>query len=289
MLNLQNCQCSMSSSNLASEPMGPRATYWESSIPTNVLKFGEGVKISFIVANKKSLYTIQGLQSSFSHLRQWIDNYVDSESCFIDVGSNFGLAAMYAAKKKSCKCLAFEPHFATHYILYKNVIANKLQSSIWPFQIALSSSNGYSTSFDLLDASAGRALNTLKLGKDINSDQVSTQIEDLKKSRISASNESRERCRINQSVHTTSLDSFISMFTHPEFNRDMPKHLKIDVDGLDLLVLAGAVNTLETVKSIYIEYIPQEVHLSALIPDFLAQFGFKIDSQNAENLILVKV
>ena len=65
------------------------------------------------------------------------------------------------------------------------------------------------------------------------------------------------------------------MFKEPAINSSV-KHLKVDIDGLDLLVLAGAVNTLNDVKTIYIEYLPESIGLSSLIPEFCKQYGFSV-------------
>jgi len=44
----------------------------------------------------------------------------------------------------------------------------------------------------------------------------------------------------------TYLDNFMMMFKEPALNSSI-KHLKVDIDGLGLLILTGAVNTLNDV------------------------------------------
>ena len=85
------------------------------------------------------------------------------------------------------------------------------------------------------------------------------------------------------------FDHFYQLMNCRGFNKSLPMHLKIDVDGLDFFVLTGAINNLENVRTIFIEYLPKEVSLSALIPDLLSQFNFKIVDQDSENLIFQKM
>ena len=177
----------------------------------------------------------------------WIDNWVDQSSLVIDVGANFGVVSIYSALKKQCKVVAFEPHFGTYYCFYRNIIANRLQNCIYPFQLALSTSSGFTNKFDISDATAGRALNSLIPNSD---SCVNSDLKRLQREKLGLSNQEedvRSKAQMFQCTQFTPLDTFMMMFKEPAINSSV-KHLKVDIDGLDLLVLAGAVNTLNDVK-----------------------------------------
>ena len=64
----------------------------------------------------------------------------------------------------------------------------------------------------------------------------------------------------------------------------MPNFIKIDVDGLEHKVIAGAVNTLKDsrVKSVLVELSTKlQEHVNVI--DLLVSFGFEYDIDQAEN------
>ena len=224
-------------------------------------------------------------------MANWIDLNVEKDSTFVDVGSNFGIASIYAAKSRSCQVLSFEPHYGSFYVQYRNILGNNLQEKIFPFQVALSSGDVIGNNFKITDACSGRALNTHILSTSTNTDstKLSKQIKALKAARQKQSNPIvLDKASIMQTNMCMTFDHFYQLMNCQGFDKTLPMHMKIDVDGLDFLVLTGAINNLENIQTIFIEYLPKEVSLSALIPDLLGQFNFKIADQDDENLVFQK-
>ena len=90
-----------------------------------------------------------------------------------------------------------------------------------------------------------------------------------------------------QPVITTSLDAFLGQ-NNDCYDFTMYKNiaLKIDVDGLDFLVLAGAMQSLSGITDIIVEYMPNQVEMHSLIPCLTKKYGFKVVQQTDVNLIL---
>ena len=120
---------------------------------------------------------------------------VDKNSTFVDVGSNFGIASIYASMSKSCQVLSFEPHYGSYYIQYRNIFGNNLQDNIFLFQIALSSGDAIGNNFKITDACSGRALNTHILTNSSNSapNKLSEEVEALKANRYGKSSSSNSK------------------------------------------------------------------------------------------------
>lgn len=263
---------------------------WEFNLPHVDVSINS-VDFRLGIPNKKSLFIAQRIEEKFGKLANWIDLNVDKDSTFVDVGSNFGIASIYAAMSKSCQVLSFEPHYGSYYIQYRNIIGNKLQDNIFLYQIALSSGDAIGNNFKITDACSGRALNTHILSHSDNPapNKLSEEVQALKASRYSHINSSTtEKAAIMQTNMCMTFDHFYQLMNCRGFDKSLPMHMKIDVDGLDFLVLTGAINSLENIQTIFIEYLPKEVSLSALIPDLLGQFNFEIVDQDDENLVFKK-
>ncbi len=128
---------------------------------------------------------------------------------FFDVGANIGIytSALSRMKRGALKVVAFEPIPSTIAILQETFLLNEVKAQIEP--VALSSQVG-----ELKLSAFGAGLNNFWI-KDANADVPSI------------------------SVRTETLDGW--MARHPE---QTPSAIKIDVEGHELEVLEGAVETL---------------------------------------------
>ena len=259
---------------------------WEDNLPTAKLKYrGEAFNVS--LPNGKAVSVAKKFSEKLDSMADWVDEFVNPDDLVFDVGANYGILSLYAATKAKCRVISFEPQISSFYILFRNIVSNKLLERVFPFQLALTTSTGFSRNFELADMTAGRAMNTLTLQNSSNQDvKILNQIQDMKSHLLDASRSALDQIKFFQTVQTTSLDTFVSLQSNLVPDK-ANLHLKIDVDGLDFLVLAGAFNTLTRVKSIYIEFIPDLVNLSSLIPIFCSELGFEIYKEESGNLILL--
>lgn len=186
----------------------------------------EKVNLKFYSPNRLNYFRINTFFSKEPETLGWIDQF-ESDSVFFDVGANIGLYSCYAAKKKNCKVFSFEPSVFNLDLLAKNIHLNSLSKKIVIVPNPLTNINKISE-FNMSTIEAGGALSTF--GETYTHD--GTEIEKS----------------FNYNVPGTTLDETISFFKLPQ-----PKYLKIDVDGIEHLILSGSMKVLQSTKSILIE------------------------------------
>ena len=87
----------------------------------------------------------------------WIKTF-NKEDKLIDIGSNIGIYALYAAKK-GIEVVAIEPDALNHALLSLNILLNNLGKKITPYSIAIHEEEKFSKLF-LQSALWGGALNS---------------------------------------------------------------------------------------------------------------------------------
>ena len=154
--------------------------------------------------------------------------------------------------------------------------------SLYPLAVANSPTS--KSVFSLRDLTAGKALNTLVPGSESES---SIQIDDDIKRLAANVSVSTLQKPFYQPVVTISLDAFLAQ-NNDSYDFKMYENvaLKIDIDGLDFLVLAGAMQSLARINNIIVEYMPDQVEMHSLIPGLAKQYGFKVIQKTDINLIL---
>jgi len=185
----------------------------------------------------------------------WIEKYFKSGDIFFDIGANIGAYSLIAAmqSEKNIQVYAFEPSYSSYYFLIKNILLNKCESNIFPFQICLSDMTEI-IYFNYSSLESGGAKHTIG----------NNMIDVLGKYFIPD---------FRQKMLSFSIDNFIDTFNIPT-----PNHIKIDVDGTEKNILIGAKDTLKNanVKTIMIE-IGDEVEIKKQIIEYLTNIGFSIE------------
>jgi len=155
----------------------------------------------------------------------WIDSF-DSESNFWDVGANVGLYSCYAAKR-NCNVFAIEPSVFNLEFLARNIFANQLTDRVTIIPIAMSDITGANT-LNMTTTDWGGALSSF--GQEYGWD--GNELDEIFQFRTLG----------------MSIDSAIEsgLITKPDY-------IKIDVDGIEHLILRGGIKTLSSVKSVLIE------------------------------------
>jgi len=160
---------------------------------------------------------------------EWIDGFKNN-SVFWDVGANIGSYSLYAALDKSLKILAFEPFSPSYYVLNQNIKINKgMEKLISAYCVAL----GDSTCLGILYT------RSMEMGRAGHS--FGEKVDCFGKSFKSF---------FKHGAMCFSVDNFIKLFNAP-----FPNYMKIDVDGIEEKVIAGAMETLkdERFKSVLVE------------------------------------
>ena len=185
----------------------------------------------------------------------WIDNFSEN-AIFWDIGANIGSYSIYAAVKKNCKVVAFEPSFLNLMVLQKNIELNGVMDKVTIFPVGLSDSIGIKTLyFSKENFRIGGAHNSLGVPRD----QYGNPMFETYKTLVPAE----------------TMDSFILRYVEL-----CPDYIKIDVDGLELEILQGARQVLVLVKEVSIEILGQN-QFNESIDEVLVQAGLSRVTENS--------
>jgi len=180
----------------------------------------------FSVPNSLNRYRIDSFSTKEPETLEWIDNF-PPESVLWDIGANIGLYSCYAAKARSCKVFAFEPSVFNLELLARNIYLNQLTSDVVIIPLPLSNNLGIST-LNMTTREWGGALSTF--GQDYGWDgKQIKQVFNFRTLGISADN----------AVNLLSIQQ--------------PNYIKIDVDGIEHLILSGASHVLNIVHGVLVE------------------------------------
>ena len=184
---------------------------------------------------------------------EWLRNAVKPGEVLYDVGANVGTFALVAARHAQARVIAFEPGYANFARLCDNIQLNGCQHAIVPVPLPLAERSGL-VGFKYRGIEPGQSRHTLK--------------PEAWRFRGPAAG-----ARYQQPVLAMTLDAMIAAFDLPR-----PHHLKIDVDGAEDRVLAGAPDTLrsETLRTVLIEV--DGVQWSA-VSGLLERAGFILDKR----------
>jgi FkbM family methyltransferase len=186
----------------------------------------------------------------------WVEEFVKPGDVFYDVGANVGAYSLIAAKftEGRARVFALEPSFPTYTDLCRNVLLNRCEDSIIPLPIALWSSNELKT-FHYRTLEPGAAKQGLHL--------------------TAGSPQSVYR----EPVLALRLDDLPEILNIPA-----PNHIKIDVDGPELVVLEGADRTLSDpqLQSVMIEIMRKSglTVMDTKVGKLLHSKGFRLRSEH---------
>ena len=149
---------------------------------------------------------------------RWIDDFED-KAVFWDIGANVGVYSLYAAVRKGATVLAFEPSAANFHVFSRNIQLNNLFNRVTAYCVAFSDDTRLGV-LNLAVPEMGGALSQFgRVGET---------------SRYANNDDS-----IPQGMLGFTIDEFAARFRPP-----IPTYIKLDVDGLELPILAGAKETL---------------------------------------------
>jgi FkbM family methyltransferase len=185
-----------------------------------------GNLLKFSTPNTVSRWRAKSFSTKEPETLDWIDSLPEG-SVLWDIGANVGLYSIYAAKKRNCQVLAFEPSVFNLELLARNIHLNELDDQICIVPLPLNDKVGVS---QLLMTSTewGGALSTF--GHDYGWD--GKKIKPI---------------FMFQTMGIT-MDAAVELFGVPK-----PDFIKLDVDGIEHLILRGGMTLLGMVKGVLIE------------------------------------
>ena len=189
-------------------------------------------KVTFFTPNHITSWRIETFFTKEPETLEWIDSFEKKENLnFWDIGANIGLYSIYCSLKyKYANAVSFEPSSSNLRVLTRNISINNLENRIKLFPIPLTDKPN---SFQIMNEAnflEGGALNSF-------GEKYNFEGEEFKP-------------ETKYNVFGTSINYLIE-------NKilELPDYIKIDVDGIEHLILKGADNHLKNkkIKSILVE------------------------------------
>ena len=225
-------------------------------------------KLTFFIPNKLTEWRVDTFFSKEPETLEWIDSFKkNQEIIFWDIGANIGLYSLYTCLKHSNSIIiAFEPSTSNLRVLSRNISMNNFENKIKIVPMPLNKKeNNFSLMYES-DFIEGGALNSFD--KELNFEGKKFQ-SDLKYNVIGTS--------INYLLQNKIIQ--------------IPDYIKIDVDGLEHLILEGADQFLNNkkIKSLSIEINENYLEHYEKILSIMEKNQFKIlQKKNNKDMIRSK-
>ena len=186
--------------------------------------------LSFFVPNNLIKWRIKTFFDKEPETIEWINNFKKKNLIFWDIGSNIGQYSIYCAiKHPKSKIVSFEPSAGNLRILSRNISNNKLTNKIKIFSTPLTKNKSNFFVFEENSFLEGSAHNNFK---------------EIEKKNFNTND------KIKYKIYGTNINYLIK-----ERILEIPNYIKIDVDGIEFLILKGADKYLShsNIKEILIE------------------------------------
>ena len=212
--------------------------------------------IKFFIPNHVSKWRVDTFFSKEPETIDWINNFNNhNKIIFWDIGANIGLFSIYAAFMfDKIEVISFEPSTSNLRILSRNISINNLENKIKINQFPLTEKQNQYLLMKENDFVEGGALNSF--GENFNFEGKVF------------------KSKNNYKIYGTSID-----FILKNNILDIPNYIKIDVDGIEHLILRGAKDFInnKNIKGLLIE----------LNVDFKKQYNEVMQIMENSNFILI--
>ena len=189
-------------------------------------------KINFFIPNQLVEWRVDTFHTKEPETLDWIDTFDKSgDFIFWDIGANIGLYSIYnSLKHKKSQTISFEPSTSNLRVLSRNISINNLFDRIKIFTVPLTKGENKFLIMKEGEFQEGGALNSFGENFDFEGKKFSS--------------------KMNYQIYGTNINYLID-------NKilDIPDYIKIDVDGIEHLILEGGNKYLSNkkIKSLSIE------------------------------------
>ena len=210
------------------------------------------LSLNFFIPNWICKYRADNFSSKEPETLKWIDDNGD-DGVFFDIGANVGTYSIYFAKTKPNSVYAFEPSFFNLSLLARNININMVQDKVNIVTNPLSNNKKFAD-FNLTNINEGGALSAF----DVNFDQDGNPLKKI----------------LSYKTLGLPLDLLLS----EKIIQEVPKMIKIDVDGIEHLILFGAKETLKKpiCKTVLIEVNEKFQEQANETKKILSECGFSL-------------
>jgi FkbM family methyltransferase len=200
---------------------------YEKLLPVSTLEH-DGVTMRFVTPSMLTSWRVNSIRTKEPWTLEWIAGFGAGE-VLLDCGANVGMYTIWAAMTRKARVYAFEPESQNYALLNRNIALNGIASSVTAYCMGLADKSGLSV-LHMADMRVGGSCHSLGDAQDFAHRPLQAQF-------------------VQGSIAAT-LDELVAAGALP-----VPNHIKIDVDGFEPRVIAGARATLANpgVRSLLIE------------------------------------
>ncbi len=227
-------------------------------------------KIKFYAPNNLISWRVRTIFDKEPDTIEWIDKFDNNKNIdfiFWDIGANIGLYSLYCTcvHGNKSKVYAFEPSTSNLRVLSRNIFINNFQKNIHINQLPLTSIPNTFLPMRENDFQEGISLNTFGENFDHKGEEFISKNE--------------------YSILGSSIDYLVEQKI-----MEIPDYIKIDVDGIEHLILKGGENTLKNkkIKSILIEVNDNFLEQKNKVDNLMLNLGFTLKKKHLEKNIPVK-
>ncbi len=211
-----------------------------------------GATVRIAVGSEQEQWRVETYASKEPETLDWLDAHLRDGDTLFDVGANIGLYALYAAiTRPGSLVYAFEPAFMNYARLCENIALNDLTNVI-PCNFPLAGRDAFGL-FHVGDLERGSALHAF--------------------GRPSEYRAASAPAPVIQGSLAVTLDTLVTRHGVPT-----PALVKLDVDGLEEEILAGAAVVLRsaTLRSLLVELSGKDDAALAVAADRIVALGYRI-------------
>jgi len=216
----------------------------------------DGVEAVYCTPNRQTAWRVETLFTKEPDTIAWIAGFAPGEILF-DIGANVGMYSIWAAIAKKSIVYAFEPESQNFALLNRNIWVNGLGGQVTALPLAIADRVGLDKLY-LSEFVAGGSCHNFGEAVDFREQPLAAAF--------------------TQGSFAATLDHLLAQGWLP-----VPHHIKIDVDGIEPKVIAGARQTLANprLKSLLIE-INSNLETHWAIVDALLDAGFDYSREQVE-------
>jgi FkbM family methyltransferase len=224
-------------------------------------------EVSFFIPNTTTKWRVDTFFSKEPETLEWINSFENKKNLiFWDIGANIGLYSIYnSLKNNGSTTIAFEPSTSNLRVLTRNISINDLEKKIKVIPIPLTNKKNSFQEMNESNFIEGGALNSF--GEKFNFEGKEFQP------------------KMKYSLLGTTINFFIENSI-----LEIPDYIKIDVDGIEHLILQGGDKFLgdKKIKSLSIEINENFKEQNDKILNLTNNYGFKILHKKNNERILSK-
>jgi len=214
-------------------------------------KTDDNIDISIFTPNYLCLYRALTFSTKEPETLLWIEEFGKNNAVLFDIGANIGLYSIYHSLVNNGKSYAFEPSFFNLKQLARNINENKCENNVVVVPNPLAGSNDIQK-FKYGNIDEGGALSVFSVDYGYDGKYM------------------------NSSISNKVIGFSLDYLAHSGIINDVPDLLKIDVDGIEHIILKGAMETISSskCKSVLVEVNGNFREQEDKVHEILSECGF---------------